>query len=79
VNIGSDGEFTVRELADIVLEVTGSSSEVIFVPRPVDDPQQRRPDLTRARTLLGWEPTIPLREGIARTAADFRTRLAAAG
>jgi dTDP-glucose 4,6-dehydratase len=79
VNIGSDGEFTVRELADIVLEVTGSSSEVIFVPRPVDDPQQRRPDLTRARTLLGWEPTIPLREGIARTAEDFRTRLAAAG
>jgi UDP-glucuronate decarboxylase len=49
------------------------------VPRPVDDPQQRRPDLTRARTLLGWEPTIPLRKGIARTAEDFRTRLAAAG
>jgi dTDP-glucose 4,6-dehydratase len=77
VNIGSDGEFTVAELAEIVLEVTGSSSEVVRMPRPVDDPQQRKPDLTRARTLLGWEPTVPLREGIARTAEDFRARLAA--
>jgi dTDP-glucose 4,6-dehydratase len=76
VNIGSDGEFTIAELAQIVLEVTGSTSELISLPRPVDDPSQRRPDLARARDLLGWEPTIPLREGIARTAEDFRARLA---
>jgi dTDP-glucose 4,6-dehydratase len=76
VNVGSDGEFTVAQLAEIVLEVTGSDSEVITLPRPVDDPSQRKPDLTRARELLGWEPAIDLREGIARTVADFRARLA---
>jgi dTDP-glucose 4,6-dehydratase len=75
VNVGSDGEFTVAQLAQIVLEVTGSDSEVISLPRPVDDPSQRKPDLTRARELLGWEPTVDLREGIARTAEDFRARL----
>ncbi|WP_334142456.1 UDP-glucuronic acid decarboxylase family protein [Rhabdothermincola sp.] len=75
VNIGNDGEFTVRELADLVLEVTGSTSEVVHEPLPVDDPRQRRPDLTMARQRLGWQPEIGLREGIERTVAYFRQLL----
>jgi len=75
VNIGNPNEFTMRELADVVLEVTGSSSEIIEEPLPVDDPAQRKPDITLARTALGWEPEIQLREGVERTAAYFRTLL----
>jgi dTDP-glucose 4,6-dehydratase len=71
VNIGNPNEFTVLELARRVLDVTGSSSELIFDPRPVDDPAQRRPDLTLARSILGWEPAIGLDEGVARTADWF--------
>jgi dTDP-glucose 4,6-dehydratase len=73
VNIGNDTEFTIRQLAELVLEVTGSTSEVVFEPLPVDDPMQRKPDLTRARTLLGWEPTTPLQDGLVRTAEYFRS------
>jgi dTDP-glucose 4,6-dehydratase len=72
VNIGNPGEFTVRELAEIVLEVTGSSSEIVFEPLPVDDPTQRRPDITLAKQVLGWEPRVELREGLARTAEWMR-------
>jgi dTDP-glucose 4,6-dehydratase len=72
INIGNDGEFTMLELAEVVLQVTGSSSPIEFRPLPVDDPRQRRPDLTLARTLLGWQPEIDLREGVARTVAHFR-------
>jgi dTDP-glucose 4,6-dehydratase len=72
VNIGNPNEFTIRELADIVIEVTGSSSEIIHEPLPVDDPTQRKPDITLARTHLGWEPQVQLREGIERTAAYFK-------
>jgi len=75
INIGNPGEFTMLELADVVREVTGSTSEVVFEPLPVDDPTQRRPDGTLARELLGWEPRIELREGLARTAAYFREQL----
>jgi dTDP-glucose 4,6-dehydratase len=71
VNIGNPNEFTVLDLAQRVLEVTGSSSELMFDPRPIDDPAQRRPDLTLARTILGWEPAIGLDEGVARTAEWF--------
>ena len=71
-NIGNPDEFTVRELADIVVELTGSSSEIVHEPLPVDDPAKRRPDITRARTELGWEPEIDLREGITRTVTWFR-------
>ncbi|MGH9002528.1 MAG: UDP-glucuronic acid decarboxylase family protein [Acidimicrobiia bacterium] len=76
VNIGNPDEFTVNELARLVLDVTGSPSEIVHEPLPVDDPAQRRPDITLARTALGWEPRIPLREGLARTAAWFRDVLA---
>ena len=64
INIGNDGEFTMLELAALVLELTGSKSEIVYEPLPVDDPMQRKPDLTLARKHLGWEPTIPLREGL---------------
>ena len=75
VNIGSTGEFTIAELAELVLEVTGSSSELVHEPLPVDDPTQRRPDITKARELLGWEPQVLLRDGLERTAEDFRARM----
>jgi nucleoside-diphosphate-sugar epimerase len=71
VNIGNPDEFTVLELAEKVLALVGSSSELQFDPRPVDDPAQRRPDLTLARSVLGWEPQIGLDEGLARTAEWF--------
>jgi dTDP-glucose 4,6-dehydratase len=75
VNIGNDGEFTMLELAELVLEVTGSASPLVFEPLPEDDPRQRRPDLTIARTRLGWSPEVPLREGIECTVPYFRSVL----
>jgi dTDP-glucose 4,6-dehydratase len=75
VNIGNPDEFTVLELAELVLEVTGSASEIVHEPLPVDDPTQRKPDITLARERLGWEPRVPLREGLVRTAEHFRRRL----
>jgi nucleoside-diphosphate-sugar epimerase len=70
-NIGNPDEFTVRELADIVLELTGSRSRIEQHPLPVDDPKVRRPDITRARDKLGWVPRVPLREGLKRTIEWF--------
>jgi dTDP-glucose 4,6-dehydratase len=72
VNIGNPTEFTIKELAELVLEVTGSSSQLVYEPLPVDDPAQRRPDITLARTALGWEPAVALREGLVATAEFFR-------
>ena len=72
VNIGNPTEYTIRQLAEMALEVTGSKSELTYLPLPVDDPTQRQPDITKARQLLGWEPTVELREGLERTAAFFR-------
>jgi dTDP-glucose 4,6-dehydratase len=71
VNIGNPDEYTVLEVAHKVLEITGSASEITFEPLPLDDPRQRRPDITLARTVLGWEPRIGLEEGLRRTAAWF--------
>jgi nucleoside-diphosphate-sugar epimerase len=68
VNIGNPGEFTVLELAELVIEVTNSDSDIVYEPLPVDDPTPRRPDISRARNELGWEPRIDLREGLTRTA-----------
>jgi len=73
MNIGSDQELTVLELAQKVLEVTGSDSEIVFEAAMVDDPARRRPDLTLARTVLGWSPEIPLPEGLARTLPWFES------
>ena len=74
INLGNPGEFTVRELAELVVEISGSSSQIIQSrPLPADDPLQRRPDITRARSHLGWEPRIPLRQGLERTIAWFRS------
>ncbi len=67
VNVGNPDEFTLLELAKTVIEVTESRSEIVFGALPVDDPQQRRPDISRARDLLGWEPKVELREGLRRT------------
>lgn len=72
VNIGNPGEFTVRQLADLVRRLTGTASQVVERPLPIDDPRVRRPDISRARALLGWEPTVPLEEGLQRTIAHFR-------
>ncbi|MEY2419707.1 MAG: dTDP-glucose 4,6-dehydratase [Actinomycetota bacterium] len=72
VNIGNPSEYTVNEFAEITKEVTGSDSKIVHVPLPVDDPMQRRPDITLAREILGWEPTIELRDGLERTADYFR-------
>jgi dTDP-glucose 4,6-dehydratase len=67
VNIGNPDEYTLLELAEVVIEVTGSSSEIVFEALPTDDPHVRQPDITLAREILGWEPTIDLREGLRRT------------
>jgi len=71
VNIGNPEEYTVLELAQMIKDLTGSDSEIVFEPRPVDDPAVRRPDISRARELLGWEPRVPLREGLAKTIEWF--------
>ena len=72
INIGNPNEFTMLELAELVIEVTESTSEIVFEPLPVDDPRQRRPDITLAREKLGWQPKVQLREGLERTAEYFR-------
>ena len=74
VNLGNPGEFTILELAETVLRVTGSSSEIVYEALPEDDPQQRRPDITRAHQLLGWRPEIELEEGLAPHARPRRSR-----
>lgn len=74
INIGNDREFTMLELAEVVLEVTNSNSEITFAPLPQDDPTRRRPDLTEAMTKLSWKPQVELAEGVTRT-AEFFSRL----
>jgi len=73
VNLGNPDEFTIRELARLVLELTGSRSKLIEKPLPQDDPRQRCPDISLARAKLGWSPRVPLRDGLARTVAWFRS------
>ena len=72
VNIGNPGEFTIKELAEIVIELTGSKSKLVYKELPQDDPTQRRPDITLAKKELDWEPTIQLREGLEKTIEYFR-------
>jgi len=71
VNLGNPGEFTIRQLAELVLAETGSRSKLVFKPLPQDDPLQRQPDITIAKRLLDWQPTVPLKDGIRRTIAYF--------
>ena len=79
VNVGNPNEFTVLELAEVTREIVGADVEIRFEDLPVDDPTQRRPDISLARQLFGWEPEVQLREGLARTADYFRTQLFGAG
>ncbi|MBG1232602.1 UDP-glucuronic acid decarboxylase family protein [Aestuariivirga litoralis] len=78
VNIGNPGEFTMLELAEQVLALTGSKSRLIYNPLPQDDPKQRKPDISRAQALMGWEPKVGLHEGLQKTIAYFSQRLKAA-
>jgi UDP-glucuronate decarboxylase len=73
VNLGNPDEFTIRELAELVLELTASRSKLVFHPLPADDPRQRRPDITLAVQRLQWRPTVPLRDGLAKTIEWFRS------
>ena len=75
VNLGNPGEFTIRQLAEEVIKTCGSQSEFTYMPLPADDPRQRKPDITKAQTLLDWNPTIGLLEGLKRTVEDFRRRV----
>lgn len=75
VNIGNPHEMTIKEMAETIIEMTGSSSRLVFRPLPTDDPKVRQPDITRAQTILGWEPKVPLREGLVKTIEYFRTKV----
>ncbi len=75
LNLGNPGEFTIRELADLVIAKTGSSSNIVHLPKPEDDPQQRKPDISRASSLMGWRPTISLDSGLNRTIDYFDSTL----
>ncbi len=75
INLGNPRDFTMLELAEVVLEVTGSQSKIDFQPLPLDDPKQRKPDISLAKSLLGWSPTVELRDGVATTAEYFRELL----
>jgi UDP-glucuronate decarboxylase len=77
INLGNPGEFTMIELAEKVLRHTGSASKLIHKPLPEDDPKQRRPDISRAKKYLNWEPTVPLDQGLERTIAYFKQALGA--
>jgi UDP-glucuronate decarboxylase len=76
INLGNPREFTMRELAECVLRLTGSASRLVYRPLPQDDPRQRQPDITLARSVLGWEPSVALEQGLAATIAYFRSLLA---
>jgi dTDP-glucose 4,6-dehydratase len=74
VNLGNPAEMTVLGLAEEIVDLTGSSSPLVFEPLPEDDPKIRQPDISKARELLHWEPAVPLKTGLARTIADFKAR-----
>ena len=71
INLGNPSEFTIRQLAEMVIDLTGSASKIIHRPLPQDDPKQRQPDVSKAQELLGWQPTLPLADGLAKTVAYF--------
>jgi dTDP-glucose 4,6-dehydratase len=75
VNIGNPVEMTIKEIAETIIRMTGATSRIIYKPLPTDDPKQRRPDITRARQILGWEPRVQLEEGLVKTIEYFRTKV----
>jgi len=75
INIGNPREMTIEEIATTIIRMTGSKSRIVYKPLPTDDPKQRRPDITRARTLLHWEPKVQLEEGLVKTIEYFRTKV----
>jgi dTDP-glucose 4,6-dehydratase len=75
VNIGNPREMTIREIAETIIRMTGSKSRIVSKPLPTDDPKQRRPDITRARTLLNWEPRVDLEQGLVNTIEYFRAKV----
>jgi UDP-glucuronate decarboxylase len=75
LNLGNPGEFTIKELAELTIALTHSSSPLIFLPLPQDDPKKRQPDITQAKALLNWEPSIPLSEGLQKTIIHFSSSL----
>ena len=75
INIGNPNEFTIRQLAETVIDLTGSRSKLVFRPLPQDDPKQRQPDIAKAREILAWQPTVELREGLAKTIGYFDSML----
>src|SRR5499426_4168114 len=75
VNIGNPREMTIKEIAETIIRMTGATSKIVYKPLPTDDPKQRRPDITRARDLLGWEPKVQLEEGLVKTIDYFRTKV----
>ena len=75
LNLGNPGEFTMMELAELTLKLTGGKSKIVHKPLPSDDPKQRQPDIALARRLLKWEPAVPLVEGLKRTIAYFRGKI----
>jgi UDP-glucuronate decarboxylase len=75
INLGNPGEFTISELAEVTLKLVGGRAKIVHKRLPADDPRQRRPDISLAKRLLKWEPTVPLEEGLKRTIAYFRKRL----
>jgi dTDP-glucose 4,6-dehydratase len=77
VNIGNPHEVTIEQIARTIISLVGSTSRIVYRPLPQDDPKQRQPDITRARTLLGWQPQVDLEEGLAKTVGYFKSKLAA--
>ncbi len=76
INLGNPNEFTIAELAGLVIELTGAKSKIVREKLPSDDPRQRKPDISQARDVLGWEPNVQLREGVGKTVAYFENLLA---
>jgi dTDP-glucose 4,6-dehydratase len=79
INIGNPVEMTIKQIAETIIRMTGAKSRIVYKPLPTDDPKQRRPDITRARTLLNWEPKVQLEEGLVKTIEYFRTKVGARG
>jgi dTDP-glucose 4,6-dehydratase len=75
INIGNPQEMTIEQIARLIIDMTGSQSKIVYKPLPTDDPKVRQPDITRARTLLQWEPKVPLEQGLGRTIDYFRSKV----